>query len=72
LIFVNGYQQKFYIDNKRYAYTIYTTTFEPNETKTFNVRFTPVSGNIGDTIPVVFIVMLNPEYKLDGNDLSKR
>ena len=64
-IFTNGIQQPFTIDHDKDLKKVYIHNFAPKEKKLINIRFNPVSGDIGDSVQVVFIVMLDPNYVLD-------
>ncbi|MFR1034892.1 MAG: hypothetical protein ACLVB9_12095 [Acutalibacteraceae bacterium] len=63
-IFVNGFQQPFYVDNSSFPSIQFCSDFEDRQEKFFKIKFTPIFGEKGDILDIHFIVMLNPTYTI--------
>lgn len=64
-VFTDGIQQPFCVDNEPESKLVYVYDFSPKERKMISISFQPITGDVGDSVQVVFVVMLDPEFILE-------
>jgi hypothetical protein len=70
-LFVNGVRNSFYVNDSFDSTLMYIDSYNVDEKKEIQIKFTPISGTKGEVLSVSFVVMLNPDFVLLDSDQQK-